>query len=337
MSLEQKLNVYTIKLNPESRKTELTNRWLFRNIINEVGNAPIDDAYLFMKVFACFVKKLDTQEMFSDEASHKCITINQNNIEQSDVNTNVFPHPEQCIIEGKLEGGSFGRRRTKTFTANKTQKTEVKEKDAITDNIYFMLYCPLQSDKSVLFIHSYSDNSVDSVFRAFIRKFLKFDGIFKDPHVKRFIPKSIISDFKSDSTIANLTYTTEVPGESLLDKTYQTKGRNYKVSIKITPIGKEFTIDEFDRALEPIGKTMFTQHLSLKQFSQKKGIMRDRSTNKTSPFEIEKYNVKPVILMSKYIDIKNDESDFDRIKEYCLTLLQEIKSEIYPQYAVQSR
>lgn len=337
MSSEQKLSVYTIKLKPEHRKIENSNRWLFRNIIQDATTSLLNDSYLFVEMFSKFVKALDTPEMFSDETSHKCITINQKDIESEEVNTSVFLHIEKFIIEGKIEGGSFGRRRTKTSTNNKLDKAEVNEKDAITDNIYFMLYCPLHSNKSILLIHSYSDNNIDTIVKKFLKRFLTYNEVFKEPQISRFIPKSIISDFKSESTVASLTYATEIPGESLLEEMHKTVGQDYKVSIKITPTGKEFTISEFEEAIKPIEKTIFGKHLNLGAFTKRKGIMRDTTTNKTSPFEIETYKIKPVISLSKYIEIKNDESDFDRIKEYCFNLLEEIKSEIYPQNAVQNR
>ncbi len=337
MSLEQKLSVYTIKLKPDNKKVENTNRWLFRNIIGETTSSTINDSFIFTELFAKFIKALDTQEMFSDESSHKCITINQKNVESEDVNTNVFLHQQKFVIEGRIEGGTYGRKRTKTSTDNKAEKAEVDEKDAITDNIYFMLYCPLVSNKSILILHSFSDNNVNSIVKKFIKNFFSWNDQFKEPVISRYIPKSIIDDFESEATVASLTYTTEVPGESLLEEIYKTIGQDYNVSITIKPIGKEFTVDEFNIVIKPIEKTLFGKTLNLGAFGKKKGSLRDKKTNKTTPFEIEDYKIKPSILLSKYIEIKNDDSDFDRIKEFSFQLLEEIKKEIYLNHAVQSR
>ena len=336
MTHEQKLTVYTIKLKPKKKNVTNTNKWLFRNIVNKADTNPIDDQILFLDIFKKFIYLLDTEEMYKDSSNQKCMTINQADVDRIDVNANIIPHADKFIIEGKIEGGSFGRKRNKISTANKTDKSEVKEKDAITDYFYFMIYTPLYSDKSIMFIHSYSDNNIDNIVKKFLRSFLSHTDVFGEPAIKRFIPKEIIADFKSEATVSSLTFSTDIPSESLLDKTYKTKAQNFNVTIKITPIGNEFTIDEFEKTLEPIQKASFS-NFTIGLFNKKRGSLRDTSTNKTSPFELDTFNIKPSITLSKYISIKNDESDFDEIKKYCFTLLENIKPEIYTNHAVQNR
>ena len=337
MPHEQKLTVHTIKLKPKTKKVENTNRWLFRNIINEANTDSINDQYLFLEIFKKFIYFLDTEEMYKDSDNHKCMTINQADISESTINPNIIPHPDNFIIEGKIEGGSFGRKRNKISTANKTDKSEVKEKDAITDYFYFMIYTPLYSDKSIMFIHSYSDSNIDNIVKKFLRSFLSHSDVFGEPTIKRFIPKEIIADFKSEATVSSLTFSTDILSESLLDKTCKTQAQNFNVTIKISPIGDEFTINEFENAKELIQKKTFSNILHLNQFKKRSGVMRDGNTNKTSPFQLDSFDIKPAILLSKYIDIKNDESDFDEIKKYCLELLETIKLEIYTHHAVQNR
>jgi len=337
MPHEQKLTVHTIKLKPKTKKVENTNRWLFRNIINEANTDSINDQYLFLEIFKKFIYFLDTEEMYKDSDNHKCMTINQADISESTINPNIIPHPDNFIIEGKIEGGSFGRKRNKISTANKTDKSEVKEKDAITDYFYFMIYTPLYSDKSIMFIHSYSDSNIDNIVKKFLRSFLSHSDVFGEPTIKRFIPKEIIADFKSEATVSSLTFSTDILSESLLDKTYKTQAQNFNVTIKISPIGDEFTINEFENAKELIQKKTFSNILHLNQFKKRSGMMRDGNTNKTSPFQLDSFDIKPSILLSKYIDIKNDESDFDEIKKYCFELLETVKLEIYAHHAVQNR
>lgn len=338
MPHEPKLTAYTIQLKPSNGTTENTNRWLFRNLINEANQNNLTDSFIMTEVFRCFISALDTPEMYSDTTSKKCMTANQLNIEDSNVNANIILHSQQFIIEGRVEGGSYGRKRNKTSTINKSDKSNVDERDAITEDFYFLLYCPLQSSKSTLFVQSYSDDSIDSVMKKFWQNFFSFQGTFNQPSVKRFVPISIIQDFKTNATVSGLTFTTDIPGETLLESTSTQTTRNFKVTVKIIPTNEDMSLEEFEETIEPLQQTFFTRLMNLGQFVKKKGTLRDTSTNKTSPFDLgSSFEIQPSILLSKYITINGDDTDFERIKNYCFSLLESVKPEIYIQDAIQER
>lgn len=338
MAHEPKLTAYVIQLKPSNGSTENTNRWLFRNLINEVNQNELTDSYIIAEIFKCFISALDTPEMYSDTTSKKCMTANQRNIDDPNVNPNIVLHSQQFIIEGKVEGGSYGRKRNKTSTIDKSNKSNVDERDAITEDFYFLLYCPLQSSKSTLFVQSYSDDSIDSVMKKFWQNFFSFQGTFNQPVVKRFVPNSIIEDFKNNATVSGLTFTTDIPGETLLESTSTQTTRNFKVTVKITPTNKDLSVEEYEQTIEPLQQTFFTRLMHLGQFAKKKGTLRDTSTNKTSHFDLgSSFEIQPSILLSKYITINGDDSDFERIKKYCFELLESVKPEIYIQNAIQER
>jgi hypothetical protein len=338
MTHEPRLTVYTINLKPKSKKTENSNRWLFRNIINEINQDTLEDSYIITELFRKFISALDRPEMYSDTNSQKCMTANQPDIESPDVNPNIILHSDQCIIEGKVEGGSYGRKRKKTSTLNKMVKSDVNEKDAITEDFYFLLYMPIQSNKSTLLIQSYNDDSIDSVMKKFWQNFFSHPSLFDRPSIKRFVPSNIIEDFKTDSTVSSLTFTTDVPGETLLESTSTTSSRHFKVTVKITPIENDLSINEFEETATSLQDTLFTRLMNLGQFTKKKGTLRDTATNKTTPFDLgTSFEIQPSILLSKYITISGDDSDFEKIREYCFNLLDTIKPEIYIQHAVQER
>lgn len=338
MSHEPKLTVYTITLKAGSSKVELSNRWLFRNKIGEANSTELEDSYILAEIFKLFIAEIDMPEMFSDSTSRKCMTANQVDIEDSSVNTNISFHSDRSIIEGKVEGGSYGRKRNKTSTLDKSIKTNVDERDAITDDFYFLLYMPLESNKLVLMLQSYSDDSIDSVMKKFWLNFFSFESIFQKPIIKRYVPNKIIEDFKKKSTVSSLSFTTEVPGETLHEGTHIRNERAYKVTVQITPIKEDFSLQEFEELIEPIQKTTFASSLRLGMFSKQKGQLKDNGTDKTSPFELgSSFEIQPTIVLSKYIDIKNDENDIERIRSYCFSLLETVKPEIYTQYAVQER
>ena len=338
MPHEPKLTVYKIYLSPANANVVNTCRNLFRNIIGQANQEQLEDSFIITEVFKKFIEALDTPKMFSDPVSKKCMTANQANIADDNVDTNISFNPSKYTIEGKIEGGSYGRKRNKTSTEDKANKTGVSEKDAITDDFYFLLYLPVQSNKITLLLQSYSDDTIDSVMKRFCESFFSFKNEFNKAKVQRFVPKAIIDDFKKTSTVSSLTFTTEIPGESLMEHTETKTDRSYRVVVQVIPTDSDFTIEEFEESISPIEQAYFTRLFTLGQFAKKKGTLKDSSTEKTTPFELgSDFEIQPTILLSKYIEIKNDESDFVRIKEYCLKLLEVIKPEIYIQNAVQER
>ena len=150
MAHEPKLSAFTIKLKPAIRNIEKTNRNLFRHIIGDTTSENLQDSYIFVEFCRKFIASIDTDEMYSDENTKKSITANQIDIDSDDTNTNIRFHSDSFVIEGRIEGGSYGRKRKKTSTANKNNKSDVSEGDAITDDFYFLMYTPLNSDKSIL-------------------------------------------------------------------------------------------------------------------------------------------------------------------------------------------
>lgn len=337
MPHEPKLSVYVITLTPASPNIPWnTNRWLFRNLIGQANTTPLQDSHIMTEVFRRLINDLDTPAMYSDSFSKKCMTVNQSN-DSSRVNQNIVVHSDRNIIEGKVEGGTYGRKRNKTSILDKTNTSVVNEGDAITEDFYFLCYCPLASNKCILMLQSYTDDTIDTVMKKFWKNFLSFPSAFNQPTMTKYVPQSIIDDFKRNSKVSSFTYSTEVPGTILLEAPTSTNQRTYKVSVKITP-DDDLSVAEFESTAESLSNTLFTRILTLGQFRKKKGTLKDDSTSKTSPFDIgSSFEIEPVIFLSKYITINGDSSDFERIKTYCFGLLETIRPEIYPQDAVRER
>lgn len=339
MSHDPKLTIYTIALNPKPSIPINTNKWLFRNLIGEGGNTtPLQDSFIIAQIFTKFIRALDTPEMYSDENSKKCMTANQTDIASDEVNANIHLHSHQFIIEGKVEGGSYGRKRKKTSTLNKAENSVVNVGDAITEDFYFLLYTPIMSNKSILMVQSYSDDTIDTVMKKFWVNFLSHSTTHTQPTITRFIPQSIIDDFRRNSTVSGFTFSTNIPGETLLENVNNILNRNYKVTVQVTPITDNLSINEFEQTIEPLKNTGFARNMNLGQFTNKKATLTDNTTNKSSPFELDSaFEIEPTILLSKYIDFGEGDIDFNLIKNYCFSLLEDIKSEIYIQNAIQER
>lgn len=335
---EPKLTGYIIKLNPAPTCAECSNRWLFRCLISKANQLPLEDSFIFMGAFERFLQKLDQQQMYADSKSRKCMTAHQPNLADPSVDPNIMPYPNQSVIAGRIEGGSFGRRRNKTSTLDKANRSSIATDDAITDDFYFLLYTPLNSTKSVLLLQSYSDDSIDAVMKKFVREFFSCPGQFIRPTIKRFVPQSIIDDFREGAVISNFTFTTEVPSETLLDGPVIENELPFKVTIKIEASDNGITYDQFNAANEALQNTPFTRRLWLGLFRKKKGSLKDNATGKTTPFEIgEDFQIQPTIQLAKYVSLTGSPTDFELVNNFCFQLLESIKQEIYMQNAVQER
>jgi hypothetical protein len=336
MPHEPKLTVYILGLKPNKKAREKTNRWLFRNIIRQANDNPLTDEEIMHGLFREFVAVLDTPSMYSDTVSKKSITLNQNTPDGA--TNNIRVHSERFIIEGVIEGGAYGRRRNKTSTINKIEKTDIREVDAITDNFYFFIYMPPESTKSVLFVQSYTDDAIDSVMKKFWSNFFTVPTQFNQPSIRRYIPQSIIDDFKTNSTVSNLTFSTDIPGETLLENTSTLQTKNFNVTVKITPTNGDLTHSEYEQTIVPIQQNLFTKLMTLSNFTKKKGTLKDSTTGKVSHFDLgTNFEIQPVVQLSKYITINFDDTDFDRIKAFCFQLLDSVKPEIYLDNAIQER
>jgi hypothetical protein len=332
-----KLSVYVAKLKPNNSNEQSSIRDLLKSKFNIPANID-DDNNLIVNAFKQMIFDLDTDDMYSDKVSKKCFTVN--NVSEDQINSSIVYHSKKQIIEGIIEGGTFGKKRKKTPINNKNNKAEVSESDAITEDFYFFMYIPLYSDKVVLFIQSYSDETIDSVMKKYFQKFFSVQGSYAQPKFNRFFPKSIVDDFKNFSTVSNLVFVTEVPSDTLLSKKPIELGeKKYKVTIQIEPLTGDLSLNEFEKIKSPIQQNTFSlSGIKLFNFRTKKGTLKDAETNKPSKFDLDSdFDIKPAIILSKYLEIKNDKSDFDRIKKYCFTLLDEIKTSIYPLDAIQER
>lgn len=341
MQHEPKLNVYTIRQRPIGQ-TENSNRSFFKKRTRHLRSLDEDptqtDELLFLDFFKVFISEADKPEMFRDEKSKKSMTANQPKIDDSTIPPNILPLPGRHIIHGIVEGGRFGRKRKKTNISDKAVKDEVQPNDAITEDFYFLIFLPPGSNRGILMIQSYSDETIDTVIKDFWEKLMVVPEMFKKPKIERFTPKKIITDFKEKMEVSELSFTTYVAGETLFDNAITVQDKRFKVSIRIEAKDGDLSVEQVNQGKSKIlGKTFNAMRLF--DFRNKKGKAIDSTTGKPSSFELDSdFEVMPTIYLSKYINFTNTEEDMDLIKDFCMKLLtDEIIPEVYPEYAVQNR
>lgn len=335
MAHDPKLSVYYLDLKPESDDTPNTNRQLIRSILNIKRKESVEDEVLFVDFFRYFLNTIDTPKMVRNDALKKCMTAFQSNMESDDVQANLLPSVRESIIDGKIEGGPFGRRRKRRSIDDKLNSSEVSPGDAITDDFYFLLYIPLSSNRITLLVQSYSTDSLDTLLKNHFEDLFTIDKIFKRRRFKKYYPPSIIADFKKQTTVSKITYKEKFLGATLSDDAIKIKDRFFNVMVQIVPVDDEFSLDEFDEIVEKLSETRF-MHKKLGIFKKKTGNLTDGTTGNRAPFELDNdFDIHPKIDLKKYLTFEDDVINFDLIKTFCITILNELKAELYPQHAVQ--
>jgi len=335
MAHEPKLSVYLITLTPYKEAINNSTRTLCRHIINQLEDKDDKtpaDSYIFLEFFRVFIQRLDTPEMYKDAKNKKSMTTYQQNITDQNVDTNIKLDSDAFTIKGILKGGSYGRQRKKTSIENKNVEDAVGEKDAITDDFYFMVYMPLNSNVITLMVQSYTDETIDSVVKDFWEDLLAVDKAFFKPKIKRFVPKAIINDFKQNAAISNLTFSEVVKGETLLEDSIKNVEKEFKITISLDAVGNDMDMEEFESAKKSLAELIFGSWGKLKSYKNKKAVLKDISTNKTTSFEMESdFDIQPVIYLDKYLN----GFSFEKVDDYCSKLLEnEIKPQIYPADAI---
>jgi len=336
-----KLSVYRIDLKPQSANKRDKNsiKYLIKYLTNTIGQETTD-SHDFLELFRLFIEQIDKPDMITDAKSKKTITGKKAaEIEEGAPNPNINPDSGRFFIHGTIEGGIYGRVRRKILTTNREVSDSVNENEAITDRFYFLLYAPVNSNKAVLLIQSYGDNNVDSVVRFIFNNIFYCPGEFNHPKIDKFIPKTIINRFKNTSVVNSLTYSTEVLGNTLSTPVQQQEEATYKVTVKIEATdGAEINMNDFDSVNGEVSKKSFLGKL-IGSFSNKRGSLKNTTTNRVSSFDIEDdFNIKPVIFLSDLLPGIDQQMNFHRIEEFCISLLEnEIKREIYPGNAIQER
>ena len=205
MSNDPKLEVYQVVLRP-NKKVDKTFRDFFIETLSEDNSLKDEnDSFLFLEFFRYFITQVDIEEFILDDKSKKGFTAYDTKPAPG-FEASITPHSTDFIIEGTIEGGPFGHKRNKSSIDNKAEKDVMDNKVIILDKFYFSLYTPFKSNFGVLFIQSYTSDSISEIFIDFIQGLFYKSGMYKEAKIIKFVPKKIIDDFKESSVVKKFTY-----------------------------------------------------------------------------------------------------------------------------------
>jgi hypothetical protein len=333
-AFNSKLEVHKITL--DSEKSNPSFLKLFTSRIDE------DDRIVFLDIVGKFFKAIDLNDFHANQKKKKAITAyDTQKTEESE--PSIVPYPERFIIQGFIEGGKFGKKRIKSALGEKNIKQELGIKTLILDKYYFMLYAPLDSKIGILIIHSYSTDSITDVFIDFLKDFFsnKERG-YKKPKSERYFPKAIAEEFEKNSSIRKFSYSTRMIVDTLDDEPIKVSKKEFNIKIEAVA-EKNINRSELEKWLRTLQNSVLSigkGKKAFKDFEKEKVSLQNDITKKETPFEIQKdFKIKPVIYLDSTKVKMNEEGipDFNSLKNFCFTLMEDIKREIYPINAIRER
>ncbi len=336
MAHNPKLEVYQVWLKPNGQ-TDKTFRNFVLDTISQENSEEVENSELFLDFFHHFIEKIDSDEFIANSNKKKAFTA-YDTAPTEESEPTITIRTDKNLIEGTIEGGRYGIRRNKSSMENKSEKEGITNSDIILDKFYFCLYTPFDSDLGILFLQSYSTDSISDIFTEFISKLFKSHGTYTKAKIDKFVPRRIINDFKNNSNVKKFSFTSRFVFDHHNEESIGQEEEEF--SIKIEAISKNgLSKESLPSWLTSIGSKMFNSQ-PLSGFSKGKVYLKNTQTNKETPFDIDSdLEIKPVIYLEGRIDISIDGlPNFSQLSQYCINLLDnEIIPEIYISDEVKER
>lgn len=247
------------------------------------------------------------------------------------VNEVFKAHSDACVIEGFIDGGPYDRIRRMSEKDDTTTTTLLDRNKIVTDRYYLYLYLPLNSHVGLMFLERKKGQDIHTPMELFLNEILK---VRNNIHVERYVPQSIIEDFKDEGIIDSFTFTDTIVSPVLDGNAVEQQESHYDVSVSIKPhAGEAFGYNMLQDALNSVGNVVVNfgnRVKSLSQFRTKKA--RIQRNNEGYNFSIgDDLKIRPMIEIADEIhDRDNDTLMRDQAYAMVNTLLGQIKDDIYP-------
>lgn len=310
----------------------ISKRYTFREVA--VSNCRLDEAQvsdnqIFKSLYGLFLQKLTQNEVWTHNRTKLGLVLFPSVCEN--VNEIFKAHSDACVIEGFIDGGPYDRIRRMSEKDDTTTTTLLDRNKIVTDRYYLYLYLPLNSHVGLMFLERKKGQDIHIPMELFLNEVLK---VRNNIHVERYVPQSIIEDFKDEGIIDSFTFTDTIVSPVLDGNAIEQQERNYDVSVSIKPrAGEAFGYNMLQDALNSVGNVIVKfgdNFKSLSQFSSKRA--RIQRNNVGYNFSIgDDLKIRPMIEIADEIhDRDNDTLMRDEVYSMVNNLLGQIKDDIYP-------
>lgn len=333
-----KLEFYKFKLNHKTERFKS-----FRDfIIDEYKkDNTISNEDSFKECFTLFMSKFHT-DFAKDEKRKKAITL----ISDSSYNEHLDKKPNlntsKYIIQGVINGGSYGKKRILADIDNKENNSKMDAKKTALNYYYIFIYLPPDHNEGFFMVHSNgSDETITAIFRDYVTNLFK-KGNYNKPNPEIFCPSSFQEEYRKDALIKTISFSTTIIDDIPNEQSIKNFLNNYKIKIEATPTSKDVNLNKAEELLSYFSKKLFNtgnKSIELEKFTTKKLHTQNEVTKTPKVFEWNTKDAKfaPVIYLdkSKIVLLEDNTPDFISLKKYCLNLFESIiLEELRPDYNV---
>ena len=330
MAHEPKLEVYKIYLNP----TRTTNDNSFQGFLEKkFPDVNFDKKKAYQSLFQELLSAIDLDYVLN-ETNKKGLRIDDVDItDPARPTKSIKIKSSKHIIHGTIKGGRYGQNRSIGYTRNPgKKKTKISTTDIVLDTFYFLLYTPFGSNKGVLIIQSYTDDQINDVFIDWLRTTFRTEGFFK-PSFNHYCPSKIQQEFKKTSAIKELKFTNDILISDIdTDESIRTESFTISVTIRSNEDGEKISnLSSFTNMAKKLIFGNKRNPLTLEEFKRQVGTLYNGSHQ--SSFELGgEIDIKPTIFLKDKVELQADGSPkWSSLETFCLELLEEIKTEVYPE------
>jgi len=325
MAHNPKLEVFIISLKPTTKR-DVTFRDFYRTKLSIKDD--VDDKNLFSEYFKQFITAVDGEGFFEDKKNHKAFTAyDTRKDKENQQNNTIRPHSISHIIEGIVEGGRYGQTRSTANLSNKSKKGKLGTRDIVLDQFYFLLFTPLNTDKGIFMLQSYTEDSIRDVFTTFLKPFFSAEG-FYNINIDYYTPKQYIEEFKEGAMLRSISFTKNILIGHIGGQNEE-EVEEFTIKIEVKAPNKKVSIANLKKWIEKLSPITFKDK-KLEEFS-KRIYLGNSQTEKDAYYDLEKdlETIKPTIYLENRINLNNDGiPNFAELKTYCLELLDTLKNEI---------
>lgn len=327
MPLNPILNVYLIELNPiDPDKSTFRD---FCRVKFQNGDETSKDEDLHQSLFINFLKEIAGEKLIKDKKSQKVLGVRPEKDKHQ--NTNIKFHSKSYVIEGIIDGGKYGFTREVADIDNNNERENVSSQKAILDKYYFYLHTPFNSVRGLLFIQSYTEETIQQPFKDFIKRFFSYEGHFYNLNFDNYVPERITKKFQESSDIVMFKYKKIIALGNRLRNGIDSSIEGFEVVLQIKPITPKGRVKPKQKNIMGLTKLLGRKKFEKIPLGENPTIVI-KNEDGQAHFDVEDQirNIKPTIfLKNEGVEINEQTGipNFDQMKGVCEKLLEEIIKE----------
>lgn len=303
MASEPVIDIFCISVKRRKNKSESCFRDLLKKKFNVLNISNEDLFKRFIEKFIYGLNEIDG--CYPIEGTKKILTIRpqDSNGNEYEFDPRFKPEPRTFFFSGMIHGGKYGEKRFIVPIENKNQQRELPGNIALTREFFFMIHLPMDSNKGILIVQSYTDSSYHSHLTYYLNREILSNIEYFNTRYDSIILESLRNSIKERSYTKSLTYYKKSElGSRIGDNNEQIILGRFKVTVSIKPIEDEYcSLDDYDAAFYELASNQ-----SLDNWG-KKATINDRQSGKNRSYFLDNDNsLKPRIVLSDFIPVHED-------------------------------